>query len=99
MNVHYHWSCRWTAQNVSGIWHERSVQTGIANCPIVKLLTYKNLIYLLNLQISDDEDFCPSDMSESTDDDKFVAKTTYDRKGNVYIFCSLLFQMIFVQVT
>ena len=25
--------------------------TGIANCPLDRVLTYKNLIYLLNLQI------------------------------------------------
>ena len=29
----------------------RSAPTGLANCPLDRVLTYKNLIYLLNLQI------------------------------------------------
>ena len=30
----------------------RTAPTGLANCPLDRVLTYKNLIYLLNLQIS-----------------------------------------------
>ena len=30
---------------------DRSALTGLANCPLDRVLTYKNLIYLLNLQI------------------------------------------------
>ena len=30
----------------------RSAPTGLANCPLDRVLTYKNLIYLLNLQFS-----------------------------------------------
>ena len=35
-------------------WHlaGRSAPTGLANCPLDRVLTYKNLIYLLNLQFS-----------------------------------------------
>ena len=29
----------------------RSAPTGLANCPLDRVLTYKNLMYLLNLQI------------------------------------------------